>query len=79
MGIAKDLGKCKGVRKSDNRPCSNFVNRYSITYIVVNVRCIIHVPTKFVSITGMSDEIHAQGMKVWWYNVLAARVPGSTY
>ena len=28
MGISKDLGKCKGVRKSDNRPCSNFVNRY---------------------------------------------------
>ena len=28
MGIAKDLGKCKGVRKSDSHPCSNFVNRY---------------------------------------------------
>ncbi|XP_022806927.1 protein MCM10 homolog [Stylophora pistillata] len=27
MGISKDLGKCKGVKKSDNRPCTNFVNR----------------------------------------------------
>lgn len=28
MGISKDLGKCREVRKSDNRPCGNFVNRY---------------------------------------------------
>ena len=35
MGIAKDLGKCKGVRKSDNRPCTNFVNRYMYTCRVI--------------------------------------------
>ncbi|KAM7439404.1 minichromosome maintenance-related protein [Porites harrisoni] len=27
MGISKDLGKCKDVRRSDNRSCGNFVNR----------------------------------------------------
>jgi len=27
MGISKDFGRCKGVRRSDNHPCGNFVNR----------------------------------------------------
>ena len=30
MGISKDLGKCRGLKKSDNRPCTNFVNRYKM-------------------------------------------------
>ncbi|XP_067025382.1 protein MCM10 homolog isoform X2 [Acropora muricata] len=27
MGISKDFGKCKGLRKSDNHPCGNYINR----------------------------------------------------
>ena len=36
MGISKDLGKCKDVRRSDNRPCGNFVNRYKLSFTPVN-------------------------------------------
>ena len=36
MGISKDLGKCKDVRRSDNRPCGNFVNRYKLNLTLVS-------------------------------------------
>ena len=36
MGISKDLGKCKDVRRSDNRPCGNFVNRYKLSLSLVS-------------------------------------------
>ena len=27
IGISRDLGVCKGVRKSDNKPCCMFINK----------------------------------------------------
>jgi len=53
MGIAKDLGKCKGVRKSDNRPCSNFVNRQHGEF------CEYHIQAAYKSMRAQRMECQA--------------------
>ncbi|KAJ7351122.1 minichromosome maintenance- protein [Desmophyllum pertusum] len=53
MGISKDLGKCKGTRKSDNRPCSNFVNRQHGEF------CEYHVQAAYRSIRAQRMECQA--------------------
>jgi len=53
MGIAKDLGKCKGVRKSDNRPCTNFVNRQHGEF------CEYHVQAAYKSMRAQRMECQA--------------------
>ena len=30
MGVSKDFGRCKGIKKKDGNPCSNIVNRYAV-------------------------------------------------
>lgn len=42
MGISKDLGKCRGLKKSDNRPCTNFVNRQHGEFCEYHVQAAYH-------------------------------------
>ncbi|KAL9960807.1 hypothetical protein ACROYT_G034310 [Oculina patagonica] len=53
MGISKDLGKCKGVKKSDNRPCTNFVNRQHGEF------CEYHVQVAYKSMRAQRMECQA--------------------
>ncbi|XP_068758525.1 protein MCM10 homolog [Montipora capricornis] len=53
MGISKDLGKCKGLRKSDNHPCGNYVNRQHGEF------CEYHVQTAYKKMRAQRMECQA--------------------
>lgn len=53
MGISKDLGKCREVRKSDGRPCGNFVNKQHGEF------CEYHVQTAYKKMKAQRMEFQA--------------------